>query len=106
MELMTQRDRIRTVVKRWEAAYSGGISVRYGQEKFNILDKLKGLDLETVRAAVVDDIIGNNTWTIADCSECGQTVPDVVMVGENPDYESNTAYLCRECAERAWLLFT
>ena len=106
MELMTQRDRIRAVVKRWEAVYSGGISGRYGEEKFLILGKLRDLDLETVRPEVVDDIIGNNTWTIANCSDCGRTVPDVVMVGENPDYESNTAYLCRECAKRAWLLFT
>jgi hypothetical protein len=106
MELMTQRDRIRTIATRWEYAYKGGISVKFGQDKADILDRLKQLDLETVDAKTVNEIIGNNTWTIAECSECKRIVKDVVMVGEQPDYESNTAYLCKKCAERAWSLFT
>lgn len=105
MELMTQRDRIRTIVERWEYAYKGGISVKFGQDKADILDRLKKLDLETADAKTVNEIIGNNKWTTAKCSECAGIVSDVVMVGENPDWESNTAYLCQKCAKRALSLF-
>jgi hypothetical protein len=51
----------------------------------------------------VDRIIGNKSWTaVPKCHECGTEDHDaVVEVGEEPDYESNTACLCLACAQKA-----
>lgn len=51
----------------------------------------------------VDAVVGNSSWTDTPrCSECDSTdnAPRV-RVGEEPDYESNTAWLCLSCAENA-----
>lgn len=32
-----------------------------------------------------------------ECSECGEIVNEVLEVGEDLDYESRTAFLCRNC---------
>ena len=48
----------------------------------------------------VDRIIGNKSWTDNRCDEC-QAQADTVQVGQPPDYESRTAYLCEPCVRRA-----
>lgn len=51
----------------------------------------------------VNRVIGNTTWTkIPTCSECGAIdAPFVIEVGETPDYESATVYLCPKCVAAA-----
>jgi hypothetical protein len=51
----------------------------------------------------VDRVIGNGSWTdTPTCSECGRAgLPAVVQVGEEPDYDSRTAWLCGDCLRRA-----
>mgnify|MGYP001587518420 CR=1 FL=1 len=39
--------------------------------------------------------------TIYQCDECGCDVDLVVQLGEEPDCESNTANVCRECIQKA-----
>jgi hypothetical protein len=48
----------------------------------------------------VNRIIGNKTWTQQWCNEpqCGGVA--VVEVGQEPDYESSTANLCRDCLKK------
>jgi len=42
------------------------------------------------------------TWTdVPTCDECGQSKDAVVRVGEEPDYESSTAFVCRDCLSEA-----
>lgn len=46
------------------------------------------------------------TWAHADrCTGCGERARAVVQVGEEPEYESSTAILCRPCVEKALALF-
>jgi len=45
--------------------------------------------------------ITNSSWTNLDCHECGQNVDKVVVLGEKPDYESNTAQVCFNCLKKA-----
>ena len=55
----------------------------------------------TATASDVEQIIGNNSWCAQHkCSECGTESDVAFEVGEEPDYESATAVLCRECAIR------
>lgn len=50
----------------------------------------------------VDRVIGHDGWTqLPACSGCDAHVPLVVQVGEVPDYESSTAYLCPACLREA-----
>lgn len=48
----------------------------------------------------VDRVIGNNYWTSLTCDECRSNVEVVIRVGEEPDYESNTAYICLPCISK------
>ncbi len=42
------------------------------------------------------------TWTsVPACNECGESKDAVVRVGEEPDYESSTAFVCRDCLSEA-----
>ena len=54
----------------------------------------------------VNDAIGNDRWTQPpSCSECDSESAAIVQVGEEPDYESSTAWLCRDCVVKALALF-
>lgn len=44
-------------------------------------------------------------WTRLTCDDCGQDAEAVVQVGQEPDFESSTAALCRACAAMAYKLF-
>lgn len=113
MKLTTQRDLIRSVAARWRQQYEPFtnddkplFSVRNGyrepiREK-PIAEKLDALDKETATAADVAAIIGNESWTRLTCDECGKDTDAVLTVGQEPDYESHTASLCRSCVERAY----
>jgi hypothetical protein len=105
MKLITERSLIRTVVIRWEKVY-GKHSVHMHSKKFQeIGKKLSTLDLETATVDDVAAIIGNNTWCEnTKCNDCGEEVSTAIEVGEEPDYESATAYLCFSCLEKAYNL--
>jgi hypothetical protein len=49
----------------------------------------------------VNSLIGNQAWTKCICTECGKSVDAVVQIGEEPDYESDTVWVCRECLAEA-----
>jgi hypothetical protein len=112
MKLTTQRDLIRAVAARWRQQYEPFtnddkplFSVRNGYRqpipKKAIAEKLDALDKETATAAEVAEIIGNESWTRLTCDECGKDTDALLTVGQEPDYESHTASLCRSCVERS-----
>ena len=70
--------------------------------------KLVALDTETATAADVAAIIGNESWVrVEDCSDCGaKYLKSVTQLGEEPDYESQTAYVCDDCLRKALALAT
>lgn len=97
MKVITQRDNILNVCVRWRSQYSyKGVD----QDKLDTLKRLESLDLTTCTAGDVNQIIGNDSWTNLHCNECDAKTDWVIMVGEEPDYESRTATLCRACIQR------
>lgn len=104
MQIITERDQIKSAIasfiKKWgNGTYpvdKRGIQVGYELSKLNI---------NTCTSEEVDTLIGNNSWTSNICNECGNRVKDVVRVGEEPDYESKTSYLCKDCLTKAYNLF-
>jgi len=94
MLVLRMRDQLRGVAKKWVS--------HYGYSKEGIAEKLNALDVETATPEDVSRIIGNSSWVCEKtCHECGSESWDVVQLGEEPDYESNTANICRSCLEKA-----
>jgi cyclase len=44
-------------------------------------------------------------WTRMECTECNQDSEQLIQVGQEPDYDSATAFLCWRCAINAVALF-
>lgn len=97
MKLITERTLIRGVADAWARQYPE----RSGDEA-EIKRKLISLDKETATSEEIKEIIGNDSWTSITCDECGNSVSLVVQVGQEPDYESNTAALCADCLTAAY----
>lgn len=94
MKLMTERGQILGVAERW--------ADQYGGEKGEIHAALVALNKETATADDVKQIIGNGSWVMKPaCDECDIETWDVVQMGEPPDYESRTVYLCAGCLKKA-----
>lgn len=88
MHLISSRNKILTVVKRWEAQYPDGA-------RAETLEKLRALDLTTATAAEVDAIIGNNSWTHVSCDHCNASTEWALQL-DNP-WGSTPLVLCRDC---------
>lgn len=94
MRVITIRSQIREVADRWARQYPGS--------KEDILVQLRALDPEEATAGDVAAIIGNKSWACPQqCNECKDYFPVVVQIGDEPDFESSTAVVCRECLARA-----
>lgn len=96
--LQTPEEAAPRVAARWKAQYHHGGKWGEFRDGSAEVDYQKLLALgDAATPAAVEAIIGNKTWTDAEtCSDCGLR-PAVAEVGEEPDYESATAYLCAEC---------
>jgi hypothetical protein len=104
MKLITKRSKILEVSSLWDRQYVGRSKIY--QDKIDIGNRLRKLDLNTVSAKEVDDIIGNGSWTYIRCHECEKSVERAVELGQEPDYESSTANVCFMCLQKATLLIT
>lgn len=102
MKLITERTLVRDVATRWANAYPKAGPYGRDPQKQAITKALAALDAEIATAADVAEIIGNDSWCERPkCHECGETVDAAVQVGEELDYESNTATLCMACLQNA-----
>lgn len=102
MIILNERTQVKHAIKKWLEMY--GLDRTYGADKRGrkVGAELLALDQETATADDVAEIIGNRSWVReASCSECGATSWGIVQIGEPPDYESETAYLCRNCLQSA-----
>lgn len=101
MKLITIRSQIQGVPERWWRQYIVA-GKKPDANKRAIYAKLLSLDTDTCTTKDVADIIGNDTWaTPQKCGECNVYHNTIIQIGEPADYESATAYLCRDCIKRA-----
>lgn len=96
MNITTKQWALSTVAERWKR--------QYPQSHQDIFQKLSAL------SAVADEdeitkIIGNSSWTRLQCDECGRDVDAYVTIGQEQDYDSSTARICRDCIAKALALF-
>ena len=99
MEKITRESLASIVVKRWKEQYRRDINT--GSHWDEIYLKLKGLG-SSPSPEEVNQVIGNNNWTkVPGCNECKEDSNEfVIRVGDEPDYESNTAFLCSTCIDK------
>lgn len=96
MKLLSEREQVRSVVKRWRE--------RYPDPEFRLRD-LDALDPETATAEDVAAAMGNRSWVCQrTCDECGEDSWSCVELGEEPDDESCTATICEGCLRKALAL--
>ena len=87
MKVLTLKQVIKDVPKRWKAQYPNG--------KNGIYEKL--IAAKPLSKKKVDTIIGNESWTSLECTECEKQVKVVVML-EKTEYATN---LCEDCLNKA-----
>ncbi len=96
MRAICKSDLVRGVVNSWKRQYCPDGEWIRGPDKQEIYVKLaeKG---EDISEQDITSIIGNSSWTRTICDNCCKDVQAVIEIGEEPDYESSTAYVCEEC---------
>lgn len=96
MKLITRKNLAATAAQRWETGYFINGEWCYGEDKKHIYHNLLLLGTAPSPEAV-NNVIGNNSWTKVYCHNCAKNVEEVVEVGQEPDYESYTAHICKQC---------
>lgn len=103
MKLLTSQLLASAAAERWKVAYlkKDGTwqDTIFGSSKLTH-EKLVALG-PCPKPEQVTEAIGNESWVDLKCDECGQLVNEVMQVGQEPDYESSTAMICRECLKQA-----
>jgi hypothetical protein len=101
VKLLNERAMIRGVAERFADQYDGADWSQWPDRK-PAWERLRALDVETATAADVDAAIGTRGWASPPtCNECGDRGQPVVQLGQEPDYESSTAWICLDCLRRA-----
>ena len=93
MELITRKCRASTAADRWNEQYKNEEVWGEKQKTTKLLRKLG----KNPNPDDVDIIIGNDTWISIPCSECGDRGGSVVRLGQEPDYDSETVWICEKC---------
>lgn len=102
MQVLDERTQVKQAIRNWVAVY--GLDRTCGADKRGrrVGAELMALDQETATAADVAEIIGTPLWAeMKSCGECRKKTWEIVEIGEKPDYESKTAYLCGDCLRDA-----
>ncbi len=109
MNLITKKEKIAKVASRWYKAYF--CSLRHGEWYMNSPLNRKGKTKEEIYNTLIEkkpeteqeviDIVGNRSWTSNCCDECGKESDILVVIGQEPNYESDTASICKNCLEKA-----
>lgn len=93
-------DEVLGVADRWKAQHCHGgkwTELRSGDSEA-VYQRLIALQ-RGATAKDVAEIVGNDSWVGERCDECLER-DAIVLVGQEPDYESATVYLCAECVNR------
>ena len=95
--LITRNLLAASAADRWEKQYPRTLdNIKYSSDKVHILGQLYDLGKQPTPEQV-DEIIGNSTWTKESCDQCGDEIGPWVQLGEELDYDSQTAVICVHC---------
>ena len=100
MKVITREWLAVLAASKWKQTYFRKGEWQYGNDKEVIYYKLVALGYHP-NYKDVDEAIGNTSWTNIYCNECNESVLKVIQLGEEPDYESSTACICKSCLLKA-----
>jgi len=103
MELKTKRNLIAGVAEAYKHRHYRGRWFKYRDyDPEPRYKQLLALPEDATEEQIVA-IIGERHLYLTEnvCNECEQDVEVTVCLGEEPDYESCTAWICPECLEKA-----
>lgn len=104
MHLTTKQAKIKSAKDRFFKQYK---SDRYESSYITAIKaKLRKLDPDTATELDIVKAMGSNSWTRIVCDECNEEVDAIVTLGEEPDYESATADICKNCLIKALEMIT
>ena len=103
MKVITKQDRIRDAIASFRKMWGNG---SYGADQRGVAVgfELGLLNADKATAEDVNTLIGNASWTRLECDECKKDSEAVIEIGDKPNYESNTAYICVDCIRDAFEL--
>ena len=97
MRLIRRAGKALGVAEQWRSTYCPNGVWLYGPDKQIVHEALVALG-DAPSPNAVDKAIGNSSWTSTRCDECGTvTAENILMLGEEPDYESATVHICAPC---------
>lgn len=94
LKIITKRDIIKTVTKRWKRQYHHIFAQNPEWKK--TLKKLERLNLETVAPETIEKIIGNDSWTTMQCDLCRNKIEKGIHL---TDSEYFIVY-CETCIDK------
>lgn len=106
MQVVTSRDVIRAVRKRWLNQYKDSraedeIGGRDNREQVGVIRKrIKSLDLESCTVADVNKAIGTTGWADNECDVCDGNHDVVILIGD-VGYEERWLNICPSCLSKA-----
>lgn len=103
VKLITAREQIRTVAQRWKLQYWAFHSALQKLE-IEILQALESLDVEAATKEDVAAIIGNTSWIISECDECGGLFDALVEFSDVYVGEYAPPRICAGCLRKALAL--
>ena len=94
MPIFTTESVTKEVPKRWRQQYPENSG-----DKYVIWKNLRAE--KNLTAKKCEKIIGNSSWTRISCDQCKKEVSWAIQLGDEPDYESRTVLICKECLGEA-----
>ena len=104
MEIISKRDRIRSVKIQYDRQYGGkpdGWLLSDGTSPKEKSAALALLNLEVCAEEAVNEIIGNDSWTALKCDECEDDCDFLISLGESPGQGERWANVCHACLMNA-----
>lgn len=97
MMAVTKSEKCKTIAERWARQYP---SHKRSEDKTAVYEQLVGLQ-GCGTEEQIDSIIGNRSWTRNACTECDKDSQTLIRLGDEPDYDSSTVWICLTCLKVA-----
>ena len=95
MKILTVQELANTAKDRWKRQYSYNGYWEHANDKKTVYENLVALG-ENPTPEQINEVIGNNSWTRLECSECNKEVDTVVILS---CYDSDF-YICKKCLNK------
>lgn len=91
--IITVRSLVMGIVDRWSAIYAGAIR-NSNTRAFKVLRDLQSLDLSTVGASTIKELVGNPEWVTLRCTVCNASVRRAVITELSQEHDLIVCGLC------------